>query len=180
MNARRLALLVLVVLLAMLLARGCNADEPDRTVHRADASRLEHPTTTTITTTTTSSPTSSTTTAEPVVAQRTPSTPPASVRHPGETTRTASDARLRSTAYCLTGGMASGRPTYVGAVAANRYPLGTRITATPNPWGDPNMIFTVEDRHKPGATELDFAMPSQCSRALAWGNRRVVAVRVVG
>jgi hypothetical protein len=88
-------------------------------------------------------------------------------------------ARLRSTAYCLTGGMASGRPTYVGAVASNRYRLGTVLTAWPNPWGNPAMRFTVEDRHRDGATELDFSMPSECGRALRWGNRNYVTVRVV-
>lgn len=92
----------------------------------------------------------------------------------------ADGAELRTTAYCLRGRMASGRPTYVGAVAANRYALGTRLTVWPNPWGDPGMIFTVEDRHKPGATELDFAMPGECHRALEWGNRRYATVRTVG
>lgn len=77
----------------------------------------------------------------------------------------------RSTSYCLTGGMASGRRVYVGAVAANRYKLGTRLHAWPNPWGDPAMVFTVEDRSAPGATDLDFGMPGQCARARAWGTR---------
>lgn len=75
--------------------------------------------------------------------------------------------------------MASGRRTYVGAVAGNRWAIGTRLRATPNPWGDPGMIFVVEDRHRDGATEIDFAMPGECSRALEWG-RRPVRVEVVG
>jgi hypothetical protein len=108
---------------------------------------------------------------------------PTSTTAPSTTTTTAAPApssELRSTAYCLAGSMASGRPTYVGAVAANRYRIGTVLEAWPNPWGDRSMRFTVEDRHRDGATELDFAMPSKCDRALRWGNRRFVSVRVVG
>lgn len=120
----------------------------------------------------------------PMSAVREPSTTTSTTTPPTTTApRVAAQSaapRLRSTSYCLTGGMASGRRTYVGAVAANRYRLGTRLTAWPNPWGDPGMVFTVEDRHKPGATQLDFAMPGECSRALAWGNRRHVVVHVLG
>lgn len=123
---------------------------------------------------TTSMITTTTTTSAPTTTTR-PS-PPVRAASAGPAVAAGS---LRSTAYCLTGGMASGRPTYVGAVAANRYALGTRLRAWPNPWGDPAMIFTVEDRHKPGATELDFAMPRECERALAWGNRRFVTVEIV-
>lgn len=112
--------------------------------------------------------------------------------HPPTTTTTVAPAppaprgdRLRSTAYCLTGNMASGKPTYVGAVAANRYPLGTILQVWPNPWGDPNMRFTVEDRHERSdsngyPTQLDFAMPRECDRALEWGNKNFVEARIVG
>jgi hypothetical protein len=92
---------------------------------------------------------------------------------------------LRSTAYCLTGTMASGRPTYIGAVASNAYALGTRLTVWPNPFDDPGMVFTVEDRHATSdangyPTELDFAIPGECRRALAWGNTIRVTAEVVG
>lgn len=113
--------------------------------------------------------------------ERPPTTVPSSTTTapPTSTIPPARADRLRSTSYCLTGGMASGRRTYVGAVAANRYKLGTRLTANPNPWGDPGMVFTVEDRHADGATQLDFAMPGECRRALAWGNTRYVVVTLL-
>lgn len=123
------------------------------------------------------SPATTTTTAPytslipPLRAERQPSTTTSTTTPPG--------ARLRSTSYCLTSGMASGRRPYVGAVAANRYPIGTRLTASPNPWGNAAMVFVVEDRHQPGATQLDFAMPGECARALRWGNRRFVTVHVL-
>jgi len=133
-----------------------------------EAPLVSVPTTTSTTappTTTTSAPTTSTTAAP---------APPA-----------AGGDRLRSTSYCLTSNMASGRPTYVGAVASNRYKLGTIVTAWPNPWGDPNMRFTVEDRHKEAdsrgyPTQFDFAMPRECDRAIRWGNQNFVNVRIVG
>lgn len=95
------------------------------------------------------------------------------------------EGRFRSTAYCLTGRMASGRHTYIGAVAGNRWDIGTTLNAWPNPWNDPDMEFTVEDRHQRAdangyPTQIDFAMPGQCGRALTWGNRTFVTVTVTG
>lgn len=133
------------------------------------------PTTTTVAPTTTAPPATTTTTAAPM----TTSTAPVRLIPAAPAPRQPSGS-YRSTAYCLRGRMASGRPTYVGAVAGNRWPIGTILTAWPNPWNEPGMEFTVEDRHKPGATEIDFAMPGECDRALRWGNRQHVQVTVIG
>lgn len=136
----------------------------------------------------TSEPSPTSTTSTTATTTRTAPTPPASGPDRGEKTPqgvVVAVAELRSTSYCLTGRMASGRPTYVGAVASNRFPLGTRVRAWPNPWGDSGMVFTVEDRHARSdgdgyPTEFDFAMPGECDRALAWGNRQFVTVETVG
>lgn len=82
---------------------------------------------------------------------------------------------VESTAYCLTGTMANGQRAHRGAVAANRWPLGTRLRVTPSPVGE---LVTVEDRIGHGS-ELDFAMPGDCAAARQWG-RRAVTVEVVG
>lgn len=84
--------------------------------------------------------------------------------------RTDEGRLLSSTAYCLTGNMASGRPTYQGAVAANYWPLGTVLDVSDSPYGPGR--FVVEDRYGSG-TELDFAMPGDCAGANAWGRRTV-------
>lgn len=81
---------------------------------------------------------------------------------------------MSSTAYCLTGAMASGRRTYRGAVASNDYPLGTRLRVSDGPYGAG--VVTVEDRIGHG-TELDFAMPGDCAGARAYGRRAVVEAR---
>jgi hypothetical protein len=81
---------------------------------------------------------------------------------------------VSSTAYCLTGHMANGRPARRGAVAANRWPLGTRLRVSPSPVGE---IVTVEDRIGHGS-QLDFALPGDCGAARAWG-RRAVTVEVL-
>ena len=81
-------------------------------------------------------------------------------------------AEAESTAYCLTGRMASGERAHVGAVASNRYPLGTRLWLDRSPWGARE--FVVRDRIGHGS-ELDIAMPGDCRGAKRWG-RRVVGV----
>lgn len=78
---------------------------------------------------------------------------------------------LSSTAYCLTTPMANGATPYVGAVAANRYRLGTRLRVDRSPIGPG--IFVVTDRSAPGATDIDFAVPGHCDLARAWGRRPV-------
>lgn len=98
-------------------------------------------------------------------------TPPA----PSATAPTGGGLVVSSTAYCLTGNMANGRPAHRGAVAANRWPLGTKLRVSPSPVGE---LVTVEDRIGHGS-ELDFALPGDCGAARAWGRRRV-SVEVVG
>lgn len=84
-------------------------------------------------------------------------------------------SHLSSTAYCETGLMANGDHTYRGAVAGNRWKLGTRVHVTDSPYGPG--IFTVTDRIGHGS-ELDFAMPGDCAGARTWG-RRSIRVEVV-
>ena len=76
---------------------------------------------------------------------------------------------LTATAYCYTGSRnAAGDWPHAGTVAANGYPLGTRLLV--RGYG----VFTVEDRSAPGATELDIYMgdsPDCAARAAAFGRR---------
>lgn len=81
---------------------------------------------------------------------------------------------VSSTAYCLTGAMADGSPARAGAVAANAWPLGTRLRVSPSPVGE---VVVVEDRIGSGS-QLDFALPGDCAGARAWG-RRAVSVEVL-
>ena len=78
---------------------------------------------------------------------------------------------LSSTAYCETGLMANGRHTRRGAVAGNRWPIGTRLRVNDSPYGPGT--FVVEDRIGHGS-ELDFAIPGDCTAAREWGRRRVI------
>lgn len=77
---------------------------------------------------------------------------------------------VTSTAYCQTGTMADGRQTYQGAVAGDRWPLGTRLAVSDSPDGPE--VVTVADRIGAGS-DLDFALPGQCQRALDWGRHPV-------
>lgn len=96
---------------------------------------------------------------------------------PVRTARTLSGGeRLESTAYCLTGRMANGQNTYRGAVAANRWPLGTRLLVSSSPAGVGTRV-TVTDRIGHGSS-LDFALPGDCAGARSWG-RRTVTVQVI-
>lgn len=83
---------------------------------------------------------------------------------------------LAATAYCLTGGTASGLDAAVGIVAANAWPLGTSLIVSDSPWGP--STFLVADRIGHGSS-LDFAMPGDCAGAIRWG-RRTVSVAVAG
>lgn len=85
----------------------------------------------------------------------------------------AADGAEGSTAYCLTGIMANGERVRPQSVAHNGFALGTRLTITPNPTGDPR--WTVRDRIGHGS-DLDFWVPS-CAHAIRWG-RRPVTIRV--
>jgi hypothetical protein len=80
-------------------------------------------------------------------------------------------SQLTTTAYCQTGLMANGRHTHKGAVAANRWPLGTVLRVSDSPYGPGT--FRVEDRYGWG-TSLDFATPGDCALAREWGRRRVL------
>lgn len=77
-----------------------------------------------------------------------------------------------STAYCLTGTMANGQAVYDGAVAANIWPLGTRLYLH-----ELDRTVTVADRIG-GGSELDIAMPGRCDDAIAYG-RRTLTVTVL-
>lgn len=109
-------------------------------------------------------------------APTTTTAPPVPSPSAGETRRVAPGpgGGVSSTAYCLTGNMANGSPARRGAVAANRWPIGTRLRVSPSPVGE---IVTVEDRIGSGS-ELDFALPGDCAGARAWG-RRAVTVEVL-
>lgn len=91
-------------------------------------------------------------------------------------TASGSGSLTNSTAYCETGLMANGQHTYRGAVAGNLWKLGTRLRVSDSPYGPG--VFTVADRigH---SSQLDFAMPGDCTGALRWG-RRDVHVEVLG
>ena len=83
-------------------------------------------------------------------------------------------SQLDSTAYCQNGITASGQAPFVGEVAANLYPLGTRLRVSPPVWG--RTRFVVLDRIGSGS-QLDF-YNSSCSTALTFG-RRVEQVHVI-
>ncbi|MEX2588034.1 MAG: hypothetical protein WD602_08600 [Actinomycetota bacterium] len=83
--------------------------------------------------------------------------------------------RVESTAYCLTGTMASGKPVYDGAAAMNGVPLGTRYQVVSGPQA--GKVYTVEDRigH---SSEFDIAFPGDCDAAVAYG-RRIINIEPV-
>lgn len=96
------------------------------------------------------------------------STGPAAATHPSRA------SPLDATAYCQGTVTASGRAPFVGEVANNTWPLGTRLRVSPPVWG--HTRFVVLDRIGWGS-QIDFYTPS-CSIALAFG-RRVERVQVV-
>jgi 3D (Asp-Asp-Asp) domain-containing protein len=81
---------------------------------------------------------------------------------------------VNATSYCQSGLTASGRPTFLGEVAGNMWPLGTHLVVSPAVWG--RTRFVVEDRIGSGS-QLDFYNPS-CQAAIDFG-RRVERVQVV-
>ncbi len=83
--------------------------------------------------------------------------------------------RVNSTAYCLTGRMASGRNTYWGAAAMNGVPLGSRYRVLDGPRAGQTMV--IEDRigHSSG---FDIAYPGNCGAARNYG-RRTISIQKV-
>ena len=83
--------------------------------------------------------------------------------------------RVSSTAYCLTGRMASGRNTYWGAAAMNGVPLGSRYRVIDGPRAGSTLV--VEDRIGHGSA-FDVAYPGNCGAARAYG-RRTISIQQV-
>ncbi|HEX2052772.1 MAG TPA: hypothetical protein VHJ78_03465 [Actinomycetota bacterium] len=83
--------------------------------------------------------------------------------------------RVSSTAYCLTGRMASGRYVYYGAAAMNGVPLGSRYHVLDGPRAGSTLV--VEDRIGSGSS-FDIAYPGNCSAARQYGRRTISVQRV--
>jgi hypothetical protein len=83
--------------------------------------------------------------------------------------------RVTSTAYCLTGTMASGRRVYPGAAAMNGTPLGSRYQVLDGPRA--GETFVIEDRIGYGSS-FDIAYPGDCRGAYSYG-RRTISIRPV-
>jgi hypothetical protein len=94
---------------------------------------------------------------------------PAEAR-PAPSTRT-----VRSTAYCLTGTMASGKRAFDGAVAMNGAPKGSRWRVLSGP--QVGRTLTVEDRIGHGS-QFDIAMPGRCAAARQYGRHTIKIQRV--
>ena len=76
---------------------------------------------------------------------------------------------VSSTSYCQAGTMADGNQTYVGAVAGNMWPLGTKLVILGGE--HQGEVVTVEDRI--GAhSQLDFFTPS-CAAAWIYGREQI-------
>lgn len=102
--------------------------------------------------------------------------PEARAPEPQPTPATVQGARrVSSTAYCLTGTMASGRRVYRGAVAMNGTPFGSRYQVLDGPRA--GETFVVEDRIGRGSS-FDIAYPGDCRGAMSYG-RRMVTIRPV-
>ncbi len=78
--------------------------------------------------------------------------------------------QVTSTAYCLTGTMASGRRVYQGAAAMNGTPLGSRYQVLDGPRA--GETFVIEDRIGYGSS-FDIAYPGDCRGAYNYGRRRI-------
>lgn len=147
--------------------------------HQASSAVLVEPSTSTSDTTSTTSTVveRTTTTARASRSYTRPVSPaPNLTSRPGATAGPvgAGGITLTSTAYCETSRMADGQPAHIGAVAANGWPLGTRLKVSDSPYGPG--VFTVDDRYGYG-TQLDFATAGDCMLARQWG-RRTVTVEV--
>lgn len=82
---------------------------------------------------------------------------------------------VHSTAYCLTGQMASGRRVYTGAAAMNGVPLGVRYRVLSGPAA--GRVFTIEDRIGSGS-QFDIAYPGDCYSARQYGSRTISVERM--
>lgn len=107
--------------------------------------------------------------AAPAPAAR-PAPAPATRPAPAPPRSSAPVRRVSSTAYCLTGRMASGRFVYPGAAAMNGVPLGSRYRVLDGPRA--GSTFVIEDRigHSSG---FDIAYPGNCGAARAYGRRTI-------
>ena len=105
-------------------------------------------------------------------ARATRSQPMRSNVRPATTDEDGDTRTVTSTAYCLTGHMANGQPTYAGAVAMNDVPLGSQweVEGTGH-------VYTVADRIGHGS-QFDIAMPGDCAAARAYGRRTITIRRV--
>lgn len=83
--------------------------------------------------------------------------------------------RVESTAYCLTGTMASGKQVYEGAAAMNGVPLGSKYRIVNGP--EAGKIYTIEDRIS-HSSEFDIAYPGDCEAAIEYG-RRIIKIEPV-
>lgn len=83
--------------------------------------------------------------------------------------------RVESTAYCLTGTMASGKQVYEGAAAMNGVPLGSKYQIVNGP--EAGKIYTIEDRIS-HSSEFDIAYPGDCDAAIEYG-RRIIKIEPV-
>lgn len=79
---------------------------------------------------------------------------------------------VSSTAYCLTGTMSNGEKAHKMAVAVPQgaYPLNSYVVVSDGPYGAGR--YKVAD-HIGHSSQLDFAMPGDCSGAKQWGRRQV-------
>ncbi|MBW3591580.1 MAG: hypothetical protein KY393_07025 [Actinobacteria bacterium] len=82
---------------------------------------------------------------------------------------------VHSTAYCLTGTMASGKRVYEGAAAMNGVPLGSRYRVLSGPAA--GRSFTIEDRIGSGS-QFDIAYPGNCGAARQYGRRTISVERM--
>lgn len=82
---------------------------------------------------------------------------------------------VHSTAYCLTGRMASGRRVYYGAAAMNAVPLGATYRVLSGPAS--GRVLTIEDRIGRGS-QFDIAYPGDCYSARQYGRRTISIERM--
>ena len=107
--------------------------------------------------------------------QQAPAAAPAPAPAPRPAPASGPVRQVNSTAYCLTGRMASGRNTYWGAAAMNGVPMGTRYAVLSGPRAGSTLV--VEDRIGYGSS-FDIAYPGNCGAARSYG-RRTISIQQV-